>query len=133
MNLTLRNVLCAAAISFVAVGANAATDAVKQTEKQQKADYNAAVQRADAEYKTAKDACDAKSGNDKDVCIKQAKANHDQAKADAKAHLKSQNAMADARDTKLESQYKVAKERCDSLSGDAKDACIKQAKARYGQ
>jgi hypothetical protein len=41
--------------------------------------------------------------------------------------------MADARDTKLESQYKVAKERCDSLSGDAKDACIKQAKARYGQ
>ena len=133
MNLTLRNVLCAAAISFVAGGANAATDAVKQAEKQQKADYNAAVQRADAEYKTAKDACDAKSGNDKDVCIKQAKADHDKAKADAKAHLKSQNAMADARDTKLEAQYKVAKERCDSLSGDAKDACIKQAKARYGQ
>jgi predicted nucleic acid-binding protein len=50
-----------------------------------------------------------------------------------KAHLKSQDAMADARDTKFAAQYKVAKERCDLLSGDAKDACIKQAKVQYGQ
>jgi hypothetical protein len=133
MKPTLRSMLCAAAIGFVAVGANAATDAVKQAEKQHKADYNAVVQRADAEYKVAKDACDAKSGNDKDVCIKEAKATRDKAKADARSHLKSQDAMADARDTKLEAQYKVAKQRCDSLSGDAKDACIKQAKAQYGQ
>jgi hypothetical protein len=41
--------------------------------------------------------------------------------------------MASARDTKLEAQYKVAKERCDALSGDAKEACVKDAKARYGQ
>jgi DNA mismatch repair ATPase MutS len=129
MRPTTRNLLCAAAISFIAFGANAATSA----EKQHKNDYNAAVTRADQEYKVASDACKAKQGNDKDVCIQQAKANRDKAKADAKAQLKSADAVASARDTKLEAQYKVAKERCDSLSGDAKDACIKQAKVQYGQ
>jgi hypothetical protein len=41
--------------------------------------------------------------------------------------------MADARDTKLDAQYKVAKEKCDALSGDAKDACIRDAKLKYHQ
>jgi hypothetical protein len=129
MRLTIRDMLCAAAISVLAFGANAATNA----EKQHKNDYNAAVAQADQEYKVESDACKAKQGNDKDVCMKQAKANRDKAKADAKAQLESSDAVASARDTKLEAQYKVAKEKCDSLSGDAKDNCIKQAKARYGQ
>jgi len=121
--------VCALAIGLMAFGANAATNA----EKQAKADYNATVDRADSEYKAAKQACDAKRGNDKDVCIKEAKANRDKTKADAKAQMKSRTAMADSRDTKREADYKVAKERCDSMSGDAKDQCIKQAKAQYGQ
>jgi hypothetical protein len=41
--------------------------------------------------------------------------------------------MADARDTKVEARYKVAKEKCVSLSGDPKDRCAKQAKAQYGR
>ena len=41
--------------------------------------------------------------------------------------------MASAHDTKLETQYKPARERCDVLSGDAKEACVRDAKARYGQ
>lgn len=88
---------------------------------------------AEANYKVARARCDERTGNDKDVCIKEAKATRDKTKADAKAHLKSTTAMADARDTKMEAEYKVAKEKCDSMSGDAKDQCIKQAKAKYGQ
>ena len=53
--------------------------------------------------------------------------------ADAKAERKSSSAMADARDDKLDAQYKVAKEKCDALSGDAKDACIRDAKLKYHQ
>jgi len=30
-------------------------------------------------------------------------------------------------------QYKVAKEKCDALSGDAKDQCVKDAKLKYHQ
>ena len=129
MRARIRDMLCAMVIGAVAFGVNAATDA----EKAQKADYNAVVAKADADYKAAKEACNAKQGNDKDVCLKQAQANHDKVVADAKATRKSNDAVASARDTKMEAQYKVAKEKCDSLSGDAKDACVKQAKQQYGQ
>jgi hypothetical protein len=55
------------------------------------------------------------------------------ATAEAKARLKSKAAMADARDDTMDAQYKVAKEKCDALSGDAKDSCIKEAKLKYHQ
>ena len=31
----------------------------------------------------------------------------------------------------MKADYEVAKQKCDALSGDAKDACQKQAKAQY--
>ena len=129
MKLTTSGLICAAAFGLAALGAQAATDA----EKQHKADYDAAVAKADADYKAASEACKSKQGNDKDVCIQEAKAARDKADADAKARLKSSDAMSNAKEDKVAADYKVAKERCDSLSGDAKDACLKQAKARYNQ
>jgi hypothetical protein len=41
--------------------------------------------------------------------------------------------MADAREEKSDANYKVAKEKCDAMSGDAKDACIRDAKMKYHQ
>ena len=41
--------------------------------------------------------------------------------------------MASASDEKLEARYKVAKERCEALSGDAREACLRDARARYHQ
>ena len=38
----------------------------------------------------------------------------------------------DATAEKREADYKAAKERCDSLSGAAKDTCQKDAKAKFG-
>jgi hypothetical protein len=76
---------------------------------------------------------DRKQGNDRDVCMKEAKAQHVKATADAKARMKSKDAVADAREDTMVAQYKVAKEKCDALSGDAKDTCVKDAKLRYHQ
>jgi len=81
----------------------------------------------------AKEKCDDLAGNAKDVCVKEAKAAHDSAKADLKAHKKIVNAEQDALDTKMTAEYKVAKEKCDALSGDPKDTCVASAKARYNQ
>ena len=89
---------------------------------QREAEYNETVAHADADYKAAKEACKARQGNDKDVCMKEAKAAHVKVTADAKAKRKSAAAMADARDDKSDANYKVAKEKCDAMSGDAKDA-----------
>jgi len=33
----------------------------------------------------------------------------------------------------MKAQYKAAKEKCDALSGNAKDACINDAKMQYRQ
>jgi len=129
MKLTMTEALCMATLSAFAFGAYAATDAEKTIKNQ----YNAAVDQADAEYKAATDACKTRQGNDKDVCMQEAKATRDKAKADAKAMRKSHNAMTDAHETKMDADYKVAKERCDTLSGDAKDSCISSAKLKYHQ
>lgn len=89
--------------------------------------------RFDAKYKVAKEACDSQSGNAKDVCVADAKAAHDKAKADLKANKKIAEAQNDQMETKLKADYKAANERCDTLSGDAKDSCQASAKARYFQ
>jgi len=76
--------------------------------------------------------------------VKEAKAAHTKAKADAKvaradskaskdAHEKRADARKDAREDTRDAEYKVAVEKCDALSGAAKDHCVKDAKAHYGR
>jgi hypothetical protein len=96
-----------------------------------KAREHATHEIAEANYKVAKERCDDKTGNDKDVCVKQAKAAMTKAQADAKASYKSTDAKMDAAKDKREADYKVAAEKCDAMSGDAKSACVAQAKAKY--
>ena len=88
---------------------------------------------AEANYKVAKERCDDKNGNDKDVCVKEAKAAMTRAQADAKAAQKGTEAKMDASKDKRDAEYKVAAEKCDAMSGDAKDSCVKTAKAKYGK
>ena len=109
-----------------------------------KARNDARVAKADADYDVAKEKCDDLSGNQKDVCVKEAKAAHAKAKADAKVakvdHKVSANSAEkradvrkEAREDTRDAQYKVAVEKCDSMSGAAKDRCVKDAKAHYGK
>src|SRR6476661_1316672 len=109
-----------------------------------KARNDARVAQADADYDVAKEKCDDMSGNQKDVCVKEAKATHTKAKADAKvaradrdatrtAENKRANARQDAREDTRDAQYKVAAEKCDAMSGAAKDQCVKDAKMHYGK
>jgi hypothetical protein len=104
----------------------------KPTEKSR---TNVGVAKAEAAYKLAKEQCDDKAGNAKDVCIKEAKAAQTAAKADAnmKAKEVSTDARKDAADVKRDADYAVAKEKCDRFSGNAKDSCMTEAKARFGQ
>jgi hypothetical protein len=88
---------------------------------------------AEADYEVAKERCDDKAGNEKDVCVKEATAAMTRAQADAKATQKGSEARMDASKDKRDADYKVAAERCDAMSGDAKDACVRNAKAQYGK
>jgi hypothetical protein len=117
--------------------------------------YQLRTARADADYRVAKERCDDLAGNSKDVCVKEAKAVQATALADAKLQLKARDANAtadkksaeariqansqvsgavqDAQTTKLNAQYQVEKEKCDSFSGATKDQCMKQVNVRFGK
>ena len=102
-----------------------------------------ATAKADAAYDTSKEKCDDLAGNAKDVCVKAAKAAHVKAIEDAKIAKASADTSKDkaekmtevkkdANAAKREADFKVAKERCDSLAGATKDTCINDAKAKFG-
>jgi hypothetical protein len=102
------------------------------------------VARAQASYNVAIEKCDDLAGNSKDVCVKEAKAALVKGKANAKvdrvaavtsqdAATKQAEARKDATDDKRDADYKVAVEKCDSLAGPAKDACLGNAKMHFGK
>ena len=95
-----------------------------------RADYTAAKTRISAEYKSDKAACASLAANAKDICVEEAKAKEKVALAEleygytGKAGDRTKVAVA-----KAESAYAVAKEKCDDQAGNAKDVCVKEAKA----
>jgi hypothetical protein len=91
------------------------------------------VAKADAAYEVAKERCDDMAGNPKSVCVSEAKAAHTKALADAKMAKKVETAHQDAATDKADADFKVAREKCDALAGDAQSSCINAAKARYGK
>ena len=92
--------------------------------------YDTIVKNADMQYKTDKDACASRSGNGKDICLAEAKGKEKVAKADAEvAYKNTPKLREDARVTRADASYDVAKEKCDELSGNSKDVCVKEANA----
>jgi hypothetical protein len=95
--------------------------------------HQVVLAKADSGYVIAKDMCGDKTGNTKDVCLSEAKATHAKALADATKSEKITDATTDARQTKRDADYSVAKQKCDSLSGDAQASCIATAKAHFNK
>src|SRR5690349_4322075 len=92
--------------------------------------YDTAVRNAEARYKADKDACSSRSGNAKDICLAEASGKEKVAKADAEAAYRNTPKLReDARVTRAEATYDVAKEKCDEVSGNSKDVCVKEASA----
>jgi hypothetical protein len=90
-----------------------------------------AVAKADATYSVAKEMCDDKAGNVKDVCVAEAKSIHTKALAGAKLDKKIGAAVKDSAQDKRDADHKLAAEKCDSLAGEAKAACVSAAKSRF--
>lgn len=89
--------------------------------------------KADTAYSVAKEMCDDKAGNDKDVCVKEAKAVQAKSRADTKMGETVRDAITDDVQVKLDADYKVAAEKCDSLAGEARSSCMTQAKTKFGK
>ncbi len=97
-----------------------------------KSDYEARKDSIKAQYKAAKEKCDALSGNAGDICEAEAKGQKNVATAELEANYEPNNKTRyEALKAKAEADYDLAKEKCDDLSGNAKDVCVKEAKAAY--
>jgi hypothetical protein len=91
------------------------------------------VAKAESAYAVAKEKCDDQSGNNKDVCVKAAKAEEVKALADAKMGKEIKDAQTDAAQSKRDAEYKLAAEKCEGMTADAKSNCMTAAKARFGK
>jgi len=107
-----------------------------------KARQEALIAKAEAHYDVARQRCDDLAGNLKDICKTDAQAALTKAKADATLERKTADANASAADkviqaqteasnVKREADYKAARERCNSLAGNAKNICVNEARSRF--
>jgi len=95
-----------------------------------KADYNASKTRISADYKAEHSACASQTANAKDICIEEASAKQKVARAELEyGYSGKPAAQTQVKVAKAEATYAVAKEKCDDQAGNAKDVCVKEAKA----
>ena len=93
-------------------------------------DYTAGKDRIAAAYKADKAACKPLAGNARDICNEEATAKEKVALAELEfAHTGTRKDQDHIVTVKADTAYAVAKERCDDLAGNAKDVCVKEAKA----
>lgn len=118
-------------LKIIAFAISAACTTHGMAEDLTKAKYKIAKENIATTYKTEKTACGSMAGNAKDICVEEAKAKEKIAKADLELQFApSVKTTYKARIAKAEAEYSVDKERCDDASGNAKDVCVKEAKAK---
>ena len=115
-----------AAATGLALGAVAPAGAMSKTE------YGLVMKKIEFRYKVAKIQCDRLLANAKDICMAEAKgkANVGMAELAARKHP-GRDARYDVTIARAEAVYAVAREKCDDLAGNAKDVCVKEAKAAH--
>ena len=97
-----------------------------------KDNYAMAKKNADAQYKIDKGACASLSGNANDICAAEAKGKDNVAKADAEAaYENTPKARQNARVAHAQASYNVAIEKCDDVTGNGKDVCVKKQKPSW--
>ena len=104
--------------------------ATAQSATMSKADHNAGKSRISAQYKADKAACADFKNNSKDVCQVEAKGKQNVALAELQYGYSGKPAdQMTLLKERAQADYALAQERCDDLAGNAKDVCVKEAKA----
>jgi len=117
-------------MNAVAIATFLAFSAGAMAQGMTKDEHKAGHERIAADYAAAKAQCASLSGNPNDICEAQAKGKAKVARAELDArYMPSAKAQHEVRVVKAEADLAVAKERCDDMGGNAKDVCLKEAKA----
>ena len=94
------------------------------------AEYKTQKDSISADYKLNKEKCSSLKANANDICVSEAKGMEKVAKAELEAQYKpSAKNTEKVSFARADAAYDTAKEKCDDLSGNTKDVCVKDAKA----
>jgi hypothetical protein len=122
---TLVTALCCAA-----AGSAFAATAVAPKPPMTKQAYEAAQKKIEAEYRSDQKTCDTVKGHTREVCQVEARGKHKALLAELKAQYQpSPEASQEAKNVTAEANYDVARKKCEAARGNAKDRCVKEAKA----
>ncbi len=117
-------------LTHIALALSLSFGVAAYAETMSKAELKDAKAKIEADYKAALVPCDSLAGNPKKVCTVEAKGNKKAALANLDANndpsAKNKQKAADA---KAEANYDLAHQKCQEQTGNAKDVCIKEAKA----
>ena len=117
-------------LNYAAIALCLSFGVAAHAENMSKAEFKSAKEKVESEYKAALVPCDALSGNPKKICVTEAKGNKKVALANLDASNEpSAKAQNKASDAKAEAAYDLAHQKCQDMAGNAKDVCIKEAKA----
>ncbi|MEO6625884.1 MAG: hypothetical protein ABIN37_13795 [Burkholderiaceae bacterium] len=95
-----------------------------------KAEVKSGKEQISTTYKADKAACAPMAGNAKDICMEEAKGREKVALAELQYKASGKPAdQTKVLKSKAAATYAVARERCDDKAGNAKDVCVKEAKA----
>lgn len=115
-----------AALALASLCAAATVSAMSDEE------IRAETDRIAAQYSVAMAHCQTLQGNDKDICTEDAKGSQRVAQAERDAKLQGDaDHTYQVRVARAEADYRVAKERCNEMRGDAIGICKKDAEAAY--
>ena len=92
--------------------------------------YEAAKKKIEAQHRADRKACARLQGKRRDVCDAQAEGKEKAALAKLEARWRrTPDAIEEAKVVTAEANYKVAREKCEALKGQAEDRCLGEAKA----
>lgn len=117
-------------ISAIALAIGLAFSTGAMAQQMSKSEYTLHKDAIQADLKTAKSGCDALSANAKDICVAKAEGSEKVAAAELEARYQpTDKTRYDVGAAKAEAAHAIAKEQCDDRAGNAKDVCLKEAKA----
>lgn len=92
--------------------------------------YESAQKRVEAAWRQDRQACRRLEGESREVCEAEAKGKKAAALARLEARWKrTPEAIQEAKEVTADANYRVAREKCEALEGDARDRCVDAAKA----
>ncbi len=126
------NRFCVALCLFASVGVFAAKPPARPPAPMTRQAYEANKMKIATQYQADQKTCDGVKSQLHDVCEVESKGRRDSLLADLVAQYKpSAEASFKAKNVTADANFDVARKKCEAQKGDAKDRCVKAAKAGH--